>query len=87
MRCTIVFTRRAAKDISRLEPGVRRRIIEALERYREDPLSYARKMLDASLGTYRFKIGDYIGLSLIWKARSSWCFAWDIEGRFTAGKA
>ena len=59
MRYRIVFTKRAAKDISRLELGVKRRIIETLERYCEDPLSYARKMLDASLGTYRFKIGDY----------------------------
>ncbi len=28
-------------------------------RYAEDPLSYAVKLKDSRLGTYRFRIGDY----------------------------
>ncbi|MBM3142516.1 MAG: type II toxin-antitoxin system RelE/ParE family toxin [Chloroflexi bacterium] len=59
MKYKIVFTRRAAKDISNLDPEVKDRIKEALIKYSEDPLSYARKMVDPSLGTYRFRIGDY----------------------------
>jgi mRNA interferase RelE/StbE len=59
MKYKIVFTRRAIKDISSLEPEVKDRIAEALTKYSEDPLGYAKKMVDPSLGTYRFRIGDY----------------------------
>jgi mRNA interferase RelE/StbE len=55
----IVFTRRAARDISKLEPEVKEKIGDALKRYGKDPLNYARKMIDPSLGNYRFRIGDY----------------------------
>jgi len=59
MKYKVVFTRRAAKDISNLDPEVKDRIKEALTKYSEDPLGYAKKMVDPSLGTYRFRIGDY----------------------------
>jgi mRNA interferase RelE/StbE len=55
----IVFTRRAAKDISKLDPETKEKIGDALRRYCKDPLNYARKMIDPSLGSYRFRIGDY----------------------------
>jgi len=59
MEYKIVFTRRATRDVFRLEPEVKERIGDALKRYSEDPLNYARKMVDPSLGSYRFRIGDY----------------------------
>jgi len=59
MKYKIVFTRRAMKDISKLEPEVEERIGGALRKYSEDPLSYARRMVDPSLGSYRFRVGDY----------------------------
>ena len=59
MKYKIVFTRRAMKDISRLQPGVKERIGDALTRYSKDPLGYARRMVDPSLGSYRFRVGDY----------------------------
>ena len=59
MEYKLVYTRRAAKDLSKLEPEVRKRIKETLERYAKAPFDYARKMIDPSLGTYRFRIGDY----------------------------
>ena len=55
----LVYTRRAAKDISKLQQNVKERIKKALEKYAEDPLFYARKMADPTLGTYRFRIGEY----------------------------
>jgi len=55
----LVFTRRAVRDMEALEPEVRQRIGEALERYRQEPLRYARKMAGPALGGYRFRIGDY----------------------------
>lgn len=59
MKYKIVFTARATKDISKLEPEAKERIGEALRRYSKDPLNYARKMVDPSLGSYRFRVGDY----------------------------
>jgi mRNA interferase RelE/StbE len=59
MTYRIVYTKRAVKDVSKLEPEVRERIKEAMERYADIPLNYTRKMIDPSLGTYRFRIGDY----------------------------
>jgi mRNA interferase RelE/StbE len=55
----IVYTRRAQRDISQLAPETKERIKKALERYSEAPLHYARKMVEPSLGSYRFRIGDY----------------------------
>ncbi len=59
MRYRLVYTDRAAKDISKLDNQTRRRIGETLERYSEAPTRYARKMADPTLGSYRFRIGDY----------------------------
>jgi len=59
MEYKIIFTERAAKDISKLEPEIKERIGNALRKYSEDLLSYARKMVDPSLGNYRFRVGDY----------------------------
>ncbi|MGB5924790.1 MAG: type II toxin-antitoxin system RelE/ParE family toxin [Dehalococcoidia bacterium] len=59
MNYKIVFTKRAMRDISKLEPEIKEKIGDALKRYGKDPLNYARKMTDPSLGSYRLRIGDY----------------------------
>ncbi len=59
MKYSLVYTRRAIKDIQRLEEKTRKRIGKSLLRYSEDPLSYAEKLTDSKLGNYRFRIGDY----------------------------
>lgn len=59
MNYKIVFTKRAMRDISKLEPEIKEKLGDALRRYGKDPLNYARKMVDPSLGNYRFRIGDY----------------------------
>jgi len=59
MNYEIIFTIKAAKDISKLEPEIKEKIGDALKRYSKDPLNYARKMVEPSLGSYRFRIGDY----------------------------
>ena len=59
MKYRLVYTHRAARDISGLEANVQKRIGKALKRYLEEPLQYASKLTDATLGTYRFRIGDY----------------------------
>jgi mRNA interferase RelE/StbE len=55
----ILYTQRAVKDISKLDPEVKGRIKKAMEKYSEIPLSYSKKLADTSLGTYRFRVGDY----------------------------
>jgi mRNA interferase RelE/StbE len=59
MNYKIVFTGRATKDISKLQPEIKEKIGDALKSYGEDPLNHARKMVDPSLGNYRFRNGDY----------------------------
>jgi mRNA interferase RelE/StbE len=55
----LVYTRRAERDIEKLEPNVKDRIGKALLRYSEEPLKFAEKLSDPILGEYRFRIGDY----------------------------
>ena len=59
MNYKIIFTIRATKDISKLEPEIKEKNGDALKRYGKDPLNHAKKMVDPSLGNYRFRIGDY----------------------------
>lgn len=59
MTYRIIYTRRAQKDISKLAPEIRENIGNALEKYSDSPLDFARKMVDSELGTYRFRVGDY----------------------------
>jgi mRNA interferase RelE/StbE len=55
----LVYTQRAVKDLSRLEPRVKQRIGRTLLRYEKNPLKFAEKLSDSQLGTYRFRIGDF----------------------------
>lgn len=59
MKYKLVYTQRAIKDIEALEKNIKKRLGKTLLRYEEDPLKYARKLTNSSLGTYRFRIGDY----------------------------
>ena len=59
MKYEIIYTKRAVKDLSKLDSLTKERIRQTLERYAKAPLSYARKMIDPALGTYRFRIGEY----------------------------
>jgi mRNA interferase RelE/StbE len=59
MSCRLVFTHHAIKDIQKLEPAVKSRIGKALLRFEADPLRYGKALTNTSLGSYRFRIGDY----------------------------
>ena len=59
MKCRLVYTRRAERDIKKLESNTKDRIGKALLRYSEDPLRFAEKLSDPILGEYRFRVGDY----------------------------
>lgn len=55
----IIFTRRALKDLENLDKSEKSRIAEKLREYAQEPLTYARKLIDPKIGTYRFRIGNY----------------------------
>jgi mRNA interferase RelE/StbE len=59
MKFDLVYTRRAVKDIQKLDSETKERIGKTLLRYKDNPLIYAEKLTDSRLGTYRFRIGDY----------------------------
>lgn len=59
MKYRLVYTRRAVRDIEKLDEVTRARVDRTLTRYESDPFKYAEKLTDPNLGTYRFRIGDY----------------------------
>ena len=59
MKYELVYTARAVRDIKKLDENAKKRIGKRIIRYKEDPLEYAEKLTDSTLGTYRFRIGDY----------------------------
>ena len=54
MKYNLVYTRRAERDIRKLEPNTRERIGKTLLRYAEDPLRFAEKLSDPILGNIAF---------------------------------
>jgi mRNA interferase RelE/StbE len=55
----VILTRRARKDLERLDPPSRRRIIEKLTELAAEPLRHAVRLTDPRLGAYRFRIGEW----------------------------
>ena len=55
----LLYTKSAAKDIQKLDTVVKKRLKIKLETYANNPLLYAKKLTDFSLGTYRWRIGNY----------------------------
>ncbi|MCL5773652.1 MAG: type II toxin-antitoxin system RelE/ParE family toxin [Firmicutes bacterium] len=59
MAYELLYTRRAAKDIVKLDRVVQKRLKKALEKFPNKPLHYAEKLIEPRLGSYRFRAGDY----------------------------
>lgn len=55
----VLFTQRALKDLKNIDKENQNRIASKLKEYANEPLSYARKLIDPKIGNYRFRIGDY----------------------------
>ena len=58
MAWTLVYTTSAARAIKRLDPAVRRRLLAALERLREDP-ERGKPLLLTLKGLRSLRTGDY----------------------------
>ena len=55
----VVFTRRAVRDLKKLEANKRRTILEKIRLFAEAPLQHAKKLTDPKIGTFRYRVGDY----------------------------
>lgn len=55
----LLYTKSAAKDIQKLDTVVKKRLKGKLETCARNPLIHAKKLTDFSLGTYRWRIGNY----------------------------
>ena len=59
MSFNLVYTRRAEKDIKKLDSSIKRNIGKTLLKLQDNPLLYSEKLSNPELGTYKYRIGDY----------------------------
>lgn len=59
MSYKLLYTKRAVRDIQKLNESVKTRIKNALESYSQNPQKYSEKLTNFALGSYRFRVGDY----------------------------
>ena len=59
MKYQLLYTRRAERDIERLDSQTRKRIGKTLLRFAHTPREYAEQLASPALGAYRFRVGDY----------------------------
>jgi len=55
----ILLTKRALKDLEKLDENNKLRIKEKLNILLSDPISNSKKLSSPLIGTYRFRAGDY----------------------------
>ena len=55
----IFYTETAAKDIEKLDRVSKKRIGKKIKIFSQRPFFYARKLIKPSLGSYRWRIGNY----------------------------
>lgn len=60
-RYRLIVARSARKDIDKLDRITRQRIGKKLEYFlqQDDPLTFARQLIDGKVGGYRFRVGHY----------------------------
>ena len=59
MRYKILYTKTALDDIRKLDAVAKTRIKKKLELLVLHPLMHARKLIKPSIGSYRWRIGNY----------------------------
>lgn len=55
------YTKDAARDLRQMDRQISKRILKKMDFFlkQDDPMKFAKKLKDFSLGEYRFRIGDY----------------------------
>lgn len=59
MSYRIVYTKSALRDVKKLDPVTKKKLGKRIKRYLQNPLHYAEKLMDSSIGDYRWRAGDY----------------------------
>lgn len=59
MSYRIVYTKSAVRDVKKLDPVTKKKLGKRIKRYLQNPLYYASKLTDSSIGTYRWRSGVY----------------------------
>jgi mRNA interferase RelE/StbE len=59
MSYTLLYTKIAASDIKKLDIVVRKRLKKKIELFAKNPIFHAKKLISFSIGSYRWRIGDY----------------------------
>lgn len=59
MRYALVYTRRAAKDIKKLDSLTKKRLSKKLKEFEKNPLHYVEKLVNSKIGEYRFRVGNH----------------------------
>jgi mRNA interferase RelE/StbE len=55
----ILYTKTAVSDIKQLDIVVKKRLKKKIETYAKNPITNAKKLLNFSIGSYRWRVGDY----------------------------
>lgn len=59
MSYELVYTGRARHDINKLDAVVKKKLAKALERLKNKPRAYSKKLTAKKLGEYRYRIGNH----------------------------
>ena len=55
----LLYTKTSARDIQKLDNVSKKRLKKKLEEYAKNPLTYAKKLTDSKIGSFRWRIGNY----------------------------
>lgn len=59
MQYQIFYTKRAERDLAKLDSQIKKRLDKAIKRMSNNPHIYSEHLTDTRLGMYRFRVGDY----------------------------
>ncbi len=59
MSYKLVYTNTAYKDIKKLDIVAKKRIGKKIKEYSKGPLLNSKKLTNSSIGTYRWRVGNY----------------------------
>ncbi|PIR59695.1 MAG: type II toxin-antitoxin system RelE/ParE family toxin [Candidatus Pacebacteria bacterium CG10_big_fil_rev_8_21_14_0_10_45_6] len=55
----LIFTKSARKDIEKLDSVTKKRLLNKFKTFAQNPLEYAKKLVNHRIGTYRWRVGNY----------------------------
>lgn len=59
MTFQVLYSKRAVKDIQKLDPVTKKKLGKAIERYSKNPIANAKRLTSSLLGQYRWRAGSY----------------------------